>query len=286
MPQSDHGIKELVDTSGRQLARLAGLNCQQWRPVESTLPATTELLADRVFQVREGRERFAVYFEFYTRWDRHAPWDMLAKSGLVSKRLHLPTVCVPVVFHPRGFRSLNGTFRLEAVGGPTQQLWIREVCLWNLKPEPWWEDEPGLMALYPLCQHGRQPREAITFAAEAIERKVPTPGARDEALALLTIFGERAFPRLDVERLIGSEKMKESRVLRRMRQEGALATLRASLIKVVRAHFGEPFAAEVADTINSMEDLARLEQLFDATVLEGISADGFRMRLSAVEANN
>jgi hypothetical protein len=286
MPQSDHGIKELADTSGRQLARLAGLDCRHWRPVESTLPATTELLADRVFQARQGRERFAVYFEFYTRWDRNAPWDMLAKSSLVSKRLHLPTVCVPVIFLARGYRSMKGTFRLEVAGEPTQQLWVREVCLWKQVPDPWWEDEPGLMALYPLCQHGRQPREAITFAAAAIERKVPTPGARDEALALLTIFGERAFPKLDVERIIGSEKMRESRMLRRVRQEGELSRQRNNLLKVVQSKFGKAFEAEVADTINHMDDLAHLEQLFDATVLEGISADVFRRRLAAAEADN
>src|SRR5438552_14482652 len=116
MAKTDHGIKELADTSGRQLARLAGMNCQRWRPLESTLPTTTELLADRVFQARQGRERFAVYFEFYTRWDRNAPWDILAKSGLISRRVHLPTVCDAVVFRKRGFRSLEGSFQLRAAG--------------------------------------------------------------------------------------------------------------------------------------------------------------------------
>ncbi len=281
MPKPDHGIKELADTSGRQLARLAGMNCGSWRPLESTLPATTELLADRVFQARQGRERFAVYFEFNTRWDRHAPWDILAKSGLVSRRVRLPTVCIAVVFRQRGFRSLEGSFRLQTAGGPTQQVWIRELCLWTVQPEPWWEDDPGLMALYPLCQHGRQPRDAIAFAAAAIERKVPLPGARDEALALLNIFGELAFLRLDVERVIGSVKMKESRMLRRIRQEEALQVKRTDLLKVVRRFHGEAFEAEVADTINHLDDLAELERLFDATLLEGISKDTFRMRLSA-----
>jgi hypothetical protein len=142
------------------------------------------------------------------------------------------------------------------------------------------------MALYPLCKHGKQPREAIAFAAEAIERKVPTPGARDEALALLTIFGERAFPKLDIERIIGSEKMRESRMLRRVRQEGEMIRLRNDLLKVVRTKFGKEFEAEVADAINQSDDLVRLEQLFDATLLEGISATDFRVRLSAVDAGS
>src|SRR5271166_4988546 len=105
MAKPDHGIKAIADTTGRQLARVAGVECRHWRPLESTLPATTELLADRVFLAQNGRERFVVYFEFYTRWDRNAPWDMLAKSSLLSKRLHLPTVSIVVVFQPRGFHS-------------------------------------------------------------------------------------------------------------------------------------------------------------------------------------
>ncbi len=135
MAAFDQGIKEIADTAGQQLARLAGLECSRWGPLESTLPATTELLADRAFLARRGSERFAVYFEFYTRWDRDVPWDMLAKSSLLSKRVHLPTVCIAIVFQRRGYRSLNGTFRLEAAGGPTQQLWLREVRLWQTRPE-------------------------------------------------------------------------------------------------------------------------------------------------------
>ncbi len=263
MPQSDHGIKEIADVAGQQLARLAGVECSRWTPLESTLPTTTELLADRAFLARRGRERFAVYFEFYTRWERDAPWDMLAKSSLLSKRVHLPVVCIPIVFKPRGYRPLNGTFRLVAGGGPTQQLWLREVCLWRTKPEAWWEEQPGLMALYPLCQHEMQPRAAIQHAAEAIERKVSSQGPRGEALALLSIFGERAYPILDVERIIGSEKMKESRMLRRAREEGELLRQRAAILQVLRARFGAPAASEFTAALGEMDDLSRLDPLLD-----------------------
>jgi hypothetical protein len=143
MAAFDHGIKHIADTTGRQLARLAGVACQRWEPLESTLPATTELLADRVFLGRQVKERFVVYFEFYVRWDRDASWDMLAKSGLLSKRHHLPTVCIPVVLRRRGYRDEEGTLRLVAAGSPTQQVWFREVCLWKTEPQTWWEDEPG-----------------------------------------------------------------------------------------------------------------------------------------------
>src|SRR5207248_3469923 len=122
---------------------------------------------------------------------------MLAKSGFLSQREHLPTVCLAFVFRRRGFRSAGGQLRLEAVGGPTQQLWFREVCLWEVEPEDWWENVPGLMALDPLCRHGRTPGDAVRHAAEVIERTVTGAGERDDQLYFLGVFGGLAYPRLD-----------------------------------------------------------------------------------------
>jgi hypothetical protein len=286
MAAFDHGIKMIAKTASRQLARLAGIEARRWQPLESTLQTTTEMLADRVFRAQQGQERFVVYFEFYSTWDRNAPWDMLAKSGLLSQREKLPTLCVAIVLRLQRFRSVGGQLRLEAAGGPTQQLWFKEVRVWEQQPASWWEDEPALMALYPLCQHGRQPRESITHAACVIESKVAAIGERGTFLTLLALFGKMGYPRLDVLGIIGRKKMKESKFYQEILEEGALATKRAYLLKAVRGRFGKGFEAEVANTINTMDDLPRLEQLFDAIVLEGISADVFRIRLSAVEGDN
>jgi hypothetical protein len=261
MAELDQGLKQIAETAGRLLARVAGVPCRQWSPLESTLQITTERLADRVFLARQGRQRFVVYFEFYTTWDPDAPWDMLAKSGLLSQREKLPTVCIAVVLEKRRFRSPGGQLRLQVSGGPTQQLWFKEVCLWQLTPEAWWEDEPGLMALYPLCQHGRQPREAIVYAAEAIEQRVTAAGERDDALALLSIFGDRAYPRLNVERIIGSEKMKESRFLSRVRKEGEVLGKRAAILDVIRARFDNEAATEFTAPLDELDDLAQLNPL-------------------------
>jgi hypothetical protein len=260
MAEFDHGVKMIAETTGRQLARVSGVACDDWRPLESTLQITTEFLADRVFLARQGRKRFVVYFEFYTTWDDDAPWDMLAKSGLLSQREKLPTVCIAVILRRRGFRSQRGQLRLQTADGPTQHLWFREVCLWRLKPEPWWENEPGLMALYPLCQHGEQPREAIIHASEMIERDVAPVGERATYLTLLSIFGKLAFPRLDVLRIIGREKMKGTTfyedVMRYERQE--------SILQVLRARFGPESAAEFTAALNEVTDPAVLKSLLDA----------------------
>jgi hypothetical protein len=161
--------------------------------------------------------------------------------------------------------------------------WFKEVCLWRLPPEAWWEGQPGLMALYPLCQHGRQPREAIAHAAGAIERQVTAAGERDDALALLIIFGELAYPRLDVERLIGGEKMKESRFLRRAREEGELLGKRADILQVIRARFGPDAAAEFQAPLDELDKLARLIPLLDRAATCASVAE-FRAALSAQRA--
>jgi hypothetical protein len=165
MPAADHGLKTLARLAGRHLSRLAGLHCTAWEPLESTLQVTVERLADRVFRAAQGRERFVVYQEFFTEWGPAAPWNLLAKAGLLSERERLPTVCLVFVLRRRGYRSQGGRLRLTANGRVTQELRYQEVRLWERTPEPWWEEVPPLMALYPLCRHRRSPRQAVAHAA-------------------------------------------------------------------------------------------------------------------------
>jgi hypothetical protein len=280
MPEFDHGIKMIAETTGRQLAQVAGVTCTRWRPLESTLQATTERLADRVFQGNKGREKFVVYFEFFTHWHKDACWSMLGKSGLLSEREQLPTISIAVILLPRGYKPQQGQIRLEAAGGPTQQLWFREVCLWTRKPEPWWEGEPGLMALYPLCQHGEQPRRAVQHASEVIERTVVGDIERADGLALLSIFSGLAYPRLDVNGIIGRTMMKESRLFREAREEGQVEARRADIVDLLRARFGETRVAQQEAIVNTFEDLGLLRRL---VVLAGTCSDPdeFRAGLAA-----
>jgi len=53
MAAFDRGVKLITDTIAREVARVAGLACRRLTPLEGTLPATTELLADRA--VRKKR---------------------------------------------------------------------------------------------------------------------------------------------------------------------------------------------------------------------------------------
>ena len=155
MPDYDGGFKIAARSSGAGLSRLAGILPDKWEAIGDTLQ-TTERLADRAFRATCGGQRFVVYMEAYTRWVESAPWSVLAKSGLLSERERLPTRSLMFVLLPQGYADQKGTFRLETEpGSPTQQVCFTEVCLWKQKPEPWWEHHPGLLALYPLCDHDR-----------------------------------------------------------------------------------------------------------------------------------
>src|SRR5713226_8871091 len=167
MPAFDSGFKIVARTSGRQLADIARVPVDEWLPVVSEVQ-TTERFADRAFRARRGNEWFVVYLEAYTYWRKEAPWNLLAKSGLLSERERLPTVCLVYILRPRRYKPQGGRFELAVSAETTQYLRLREVCLWQLEPQPWWETAPGLMALYPLCRHGQAPHQAVSFAAGAI----------------------------------------------------------------------------------------------------------------------
>src|SRR5262249_33589987 len=109
------------------------------------------------------------------------------------------------------YQPRQGEFRLELEGELTQQVRFREVCLWQQVPQPSWEQAPGLMALYPLCRHGRPRREALTYPAQAIARQVSDPPLRADLLTTLSIFGKLVYPDMNVIELIGREQMKESK---------------------------------------------------------------------------
>jgi hypothetical protein len=267
MPSFDRGFKIIARVAGRQLAGLAHVACTAWRPIVSEVQAV-ERLADRAFRAARGRERFVVYMEAYTYWEEAVPWSVMAKSGLLSERERLPVVSLVFYLRPDGYRPLpGGTFRLDALGGPTQQVWPREVRLWEEVPEASWEDVPGLMALYPLCRHSRPPRQAVTHAAAAIGRAGGSSRQRADLLTVLGIFGRLAYPDLDTFALIGREQMKESPAYQEIMDEGSVLTRRADILDNLEARFGPEAAEQVRGDVQAVEDLARLGRLHRLSVL-------------------
>jgi hypothetical protein len=260
MPAYDTGFKIVARTAGRQLAALAGVSCDQWTPVVSEVQ-TAERLADRVFRARRGRRRFLVYMEAYTYWMAAAPWSILSKSGLLSERERLPTVSVVYVLRPRGYRPQGGQFRLAVEERPTQHVWFHEVCLWQLEPQPWWDEVPGLMALSPLCRHERPPQDVVGHAAEAITAHTPDTVQRGDLLATLAVFGKLVYPGFDVVNFIGRAQMKESKVILEFQEEARVEARREDILAALEIRFGLPAAKEFAPALNAMTDSKRLAGL-------------------------
>ncbi len=284
MAEFDHGFKIVTDAAGPRLARLAGVPCTSWEPLTGDVQATVERLADRAFLARHRRERFVAYVEAYTYWDEAAPWDVLAKSGLLSARERLPTKSLLFVLHPRGYRPQRGKIRLSVGGALTQHVAFEEVCLWKKRPEAWWEQSPGLMTLYPLCKHGRRPEESITHAAGAIERGEGDGVRRGELLTILSIFGSLAYPNLDSVQIIGSEQMRESPFYQQIVQEGVVLKARADILAVLEERLGPEAATRVADTVNALTDVPLMDRLLRLTA-RCSSVEEFRRALPLVETS-
>jgi hypothetical protein len=279
MAEFDHGTKRIAESAGRQLARIAGVDCATWEPLEGTLPITVELLADRAFLATKPGERFVVYFEFYTTWDTEAPWDILAKSALLSRREKVPTICVVFVLHPKGHKPQGGQIRLEAVGKVTQFVALHEVLLWEQRPEPWWDQEPGLMALYPLCHHGEDPEAAIRHAAAAIEANATDVMERRDFLTFLGIYAKLKYPLVNAANIIGREKMRESLFAQEWVEEGSLITRRADILRVLRSRLKLTQTEEFTPLLDLIKEPDRLDHLLDVA-LECATLDEFRAALS------
>jgi hypothetical protein len=261
MADYDGGFKVAARHSGAGLSRLAGVAVDGWEAIGDTLQ-TTERLADRAFRGRHGGERFVVYMEAYTRWATSAPWSVLAKSGLLSERERLPCQSLIFVLLPAGYHEQGGTFQLAVEGQPTQQVWFREVCLWRERPEEWWEHHPGLMALYPLCDHRQPLADAVAHAAESIRYRHLDSASRGNLLTTLGIFGRLVDAALDAESIIGREFMRDSPLVQGFMHEAQQIERRQAIRDLLVARYGEERTRPLDDALNRITDLARLQELF------------------------
>lgn len=261
MPESDHSFKIIARVSGRSLARVAGLECRTWKPSESTLQATTERLADRVFIASQKKDPFVVYFEFVTTWTNAVCWSVLGKSGMLAERERLPVACLIFILRRKNYKPQQGTMHLKIGGKSVQQVWFREERLWEIEPEPWWENDPGLMALYPLCKHGEKPAESILHAADRIEHNEKDSVVRADLLTSLGIFGKLAYPGFDALTLIGREKMRESKAYREIMEEGEANAHRKDVLEVAASRFGPRQATSLDEILQSVTNLEKLQSL-------------------------
>lgn len=260
MPAFDSGFKIAARASGRRLSDIAINPVDEWLPVVSEVQ-TAERFADRAFRARRGSEWFVVYFEAYTYWRQEARWNLLAKSGLLSERERLPSLCLVYILRPRGYKPQHGRFELAIEGETSQFLRLKEICLWEVEPQPWWEEAPGLMALYPLCRHGRSGKQAVAYAAATIKAVTADTIIRADLLTTLGIFGKLAYRELDVMSLIGRELMKESALYAEIGDEARVETGQAYVLAALEGRFGKEAAASCREAVQRVINLDKLRRL-------------------------
>ena len=117
-----------------------------------------------------------------------------------------------------------------------------------------------------------------------IERTVVGDIDRADGLALLSIFGGLAYPRLDVNQIIGSHHMRESRLFREAREEGQqqgrILSTRDLTIDTLRIRFGAEAINDLPTIINTIEDLTFLRTVYHLAV-SCAALDEFRSHLSS-----
>ena len=260
MPDYDAGFKIVAREAGRELAQLGDIECDEWAPITGEVHAA-ERLADRAFRVRRDNEEFIVYMEAYTRWEAKAPWSVLAKSGLLSERERLPCVSLLFVLRPLAYTEQHGTFRLKAMGRVAQQIWFREICLWQLFPEPSWETSPGLMALSPLFRFRDSLEQTVAHAAHCIKEHATDRIREADLLTVLGIFGKLTDRDFDPFHVIGREAMRESSFFQQVEDEMRAETQQQDVLEVLNARFGKEAAAtfkEAVTTIHEAKDLSEV----------------------------
>ena len=147
------------------------------------------------------------------------------------------------------------------------------------RPEPWWDDQPGLLALYPLCHHEEEPEAAIRHAAEAIEKNASDIIEQRDFMTFLSIYGVLRYPLIDVVGIIGREKMRESPIAQMWVEEGSLMRLRASILRVLRSRQKLTETDEFAPALELIKEPDRLEHLLDVAATCA-TIDEFREALS------
>jgi hypothetical protein len=206
----------------------------------------------------------------------------MTKAALLSERERLPTCPVLFVLRPRGYASLGGQFVLRVGEEVTQALRIRQVPLWELEPQPWWEEVPGLMTLYPLCRHGTAPRDAIERAAAAIRARVPVGTQQADDMFLLSVFGGMMSSRQFVEEIVGREVLMASSLVQEVEQLAQIRTMRADVLAALEVRLGSAVAERFRQAIDSQTKVTRLRDLHRAAILCK-DADEFAQALAAAK---
>ena|SRR5580700_8463701 len=100
-------------------------------------------------------------------------------------------------------------------------------------------------------------------------------------MVLLNIFGELAYPRLDVEHIIGSNVMAwEAKIVRKIRKAGQAEARQADVLDVIQNRYGSAVATELTAAVQAVDD-PELLKLLHGQALAGVDVAQLRSALQA-----
>jgi hypothetical protein len=264
----DPTLKALVETEPESWPGFLRRPTGPTRVIDADI-ATVSGAADKVLHVAADPP-YLLHLEFVAGHDVAAlPRKLHVRNALLEDRHALRVRSVALLLRPEADSpQLTGVYER---GFPHEDSYLifryQVVRIWQLPPEPLLS---GGLALLPLAPISAVTETDLSGIIQRMEERLSGRGGRRQApliwAAAYILLGLRYSPALAARLFRGVVSMKESStyqaILEEGRTEGAVAEARKLLRAAGERSFG-PLDARTTAAINRIEDLARLEQLFD-----------------------
>jgi predicted transposase YdaD len=272
----DPTLKALVETDPASWPALLGQPTRPTEVIDADI-ATVSGAADKVLRVA-AEPPYLLHLEFVSGHDAAAlPPKLLVRNGLLSGRHELRVRTGVVVLHAGADSPQLSSVYERGFPGEAAYLTFRYqvVRVWQLRPGPLLSGGLGLLPLAPIS--------AVTEAElpgiiERMEQRLRGRGQRKQAPAVWAaayiLLGLRYSGELAAQLFRGVVTMKESSTYQAILREGEargeargelrgrVREARELLRRFAERAFGPP-DAQTAAAIEQIDDLARLEALFD-----------------------
>ncbi|HTU89974.1 MAG TPA: hypothetical protein VMF69_07750 [Gemmataceae bacterium] len=266
----DPTLKTLVEIEPESWPVLLGYAKAPTEVIDADI-ATVSGAADKVLRV-SGDPTYLLHLEFVSGHDSATlPSTLLMRNSLLGHRHQLRVRSGAVLLRPEADSpQLTGVYERRFPGEePYLTFRYAVVRVWQLAPEPLLT---GGLALLPLAPISAVTEAELPGIIKQMERRLSSRRGRKQAPfvwgAAFILLGLRHSPALAAQLFRGVLSMKESSTYQAIleegreegRRQGALAEAKKLLRLFGDGRFGPP-NAQIAAAIDSIEDLARLEDL-------------------------
>jgi hypothetical protein len=236
------------------------------RAIDADL-STLTAEADKVFRI-ERPQPYLVHLEIQARPDPTMPRRLLRYNAMLDVRHDLRVLSALVLLRPRAdHQSLSGVLELRLPnGGRVVEFHYEVIRAWQQPVEPILAGGVGTLPLAPLAD---VPNDEVSAVIDRIGRRLVAETPHETAVTIMEStlllaglrFGKAAIREFR-RRLETMSIAEESSYPQVLIEEGQVKQTKALILRLAAVRFGPPDDAAKA-TIESMEELDRLERVFD-----------------------